>query len=67
MDEHQNPSETTEIGKDNLIAAAGELKQADKAQELRGAGRRAASVTRSGAELECLRRRQRSLIRRQTQ
>jgi ElaB/YqjD/DUF883 family membrane-anchored ribosome-binding protein len=52
MDEHQNPSETTEIGKDNLIAAAGDLKQAAgaKAEDLRQAVRQKADELRSAAQ-----------------
>jgi ElaB/YqjD/DUF883 family membrane-anchored ribosome-binding protein len=52
MDEHQNPSETTESGKDNLIAAAGDLKQAAgaKVEDLRQAAGQKADDLRSAAQ-----------------
>jgi ElaB/YqjD/DUF883 family membrane-anchored ribosome-binding protein len=63
MDEHQNPSETGEIGKGNLIGAAGGLKEAasakaedlrqavgEKAEELRSAAHGKANEVRGTAE-----------------
>ena len=51
MDEHQNPEEATESGKDNLIAAASNLKEAAgaKAEDLSRAARQKADELRSAA------------------
>jgi len=52
MDEHHYPSESTESGKDNLISAAGNLKEAAgaKAEELRQAAGQKADELRSAAQ-----------------
>jgi len=52
MDEHQNPEEATESGKDNLSAAAGNLKEAAgaKAEDLSRAARQKADELRSAAQ-----------------
>jgi ElaB/YqjD/DUF883 family membrane-anchored ribosome-binding protein len=52
MDEHQYPSEATESGKDNLISAAGNLKEAAgaKAEDLRQAAGQKADELRSAAQ-----------------
>jgi Uncharacterized conserved protein len=52
MDEHQYPSESTESGKDNLISAAGNLKEAAgaKAEDLRQAAGQKAEELRSAAQ-----------------
>jgi len=52
MDEHQCPSESTESDKDNLISAAGNLKEAAgaKAEDLRQAAGQKADELRSAAQ-----------------
>ena len=52
MDEHQYPSESTESGKDNLISAAGNLKEAasERAEDLRQAAGQKAEELRSAAQ-----------------
>ena len=52
MDEHQYPSESTESGKDTLISAAGNLKEAAgaKAEDLRQAAGQKAEELRSAAQ-----------------
>jgi ElaB/YqjD/DUF883 family membrane-anchored ribosome-binding protein len=52
MNEHQYPSESTESGKDNLISAAGNLKEAAgaKAEDLRQAAGQKAHELRSAAQ-----------------
>jgi hypothetical protein len=52
MDEHQNPEEATESGKDNLSAAAGNLKEAAgaKAEDLSRAASQKADELRSAAQ-----------------
>jgi ElaB/YqjD/DUF883 family membrane-anchored ribosome-binding protein len=55
MDEHQNPQEAVESGKDHLRAAAGNLKEAasateQKAQEMRSATQSKAQELKGTAE-----------------
>ena len=52
MDEHQYPSESTESGKDTLISAAGNLKEAAgaKAEDLRQAAGQKAEELRSASQ-----------------
>ena len=52
MDEHQDPNKVTESGKDKLIGAAGNLKEAAgaKAEDLRRAAGQKADELRSAAQ-----------------
>ena len=52
MDEHQNPEEAAESGKDNLLAAAGNLKEAAgaKAEDLSRAASQEADELRFAAQ-----------------